>query len=350
MARCDRADAGFVLVVVLWLLVALAIAGGLIIAWSRERVAEATRARDAVQDRIEAIGTRDTLLFLAATVPTTRAGLPLAPLTPAELADRRLDDFGGMDERPRGGELRLDDTPYVGLGAVRLQAQDEAGLVSLASTAGPSPEALLAAAGVPRAKRAALLAAVEDYADADDLRRLNGAESREYERDGLPPPAGRPLAVPREIWRVHGWVELPADVQARLDDSLTTAYAGALNLNTAPVPLIRALLPDCGRACRQRIDRRADQPFESGASFEAETGARLPGDRDVDFRTAPSEVLRLTLTGRSGRAWRMHVRLTPLANRAGPWTVEAAYRVARPLTDDAPRPIPSPLFAPPPMD
>jgi hypothetical protein len=130
----------------------------------------------------------------------------------------------------------------------------------------------------------------------------------------------------------------------------TTLYAGALNLNAAPAPLLEALASGCARACIERLGRRGSAPFVNALQFERETGTRLPGDRDVEFRTAPSDVLRLTLTGRSGRAWRMHVRLTPLADREGPWTLEAAYRVPRPSTDDAPRPIPSPLFAPAPMD
>jgi hypothetical protein len=149
---------------------------------------------------------------------------------------------------------------------------------------------------------------------------------------------------------VLGWDALPAPLLERIEAQATTYYAGGLNLNAAPASLLAALASGCGRACVARLARRELAPFENAPQFERETGTRLPGDRDIDFRTAPSEALRLTLIGRSGRAWRMHVRLSPLADREGPWTLEAAYRVPRPLTDDAPRPIPSPLFAPAPMD
>lgn len=344
-----RRNRGVALVIVLWMLVAMAVAGALLVAWSRERLADAQVSRDAVQDRIDAIGTRDTLLYLASTIPMTRAGLPVEPPSPAEVARRRLDDFGGFDLSPRGGELRLDGTPYAGLGGVQVALQDEAGLVPL-SAPSPALEALLASAGVPRQERARLLGALSDYLDADDRRGLNGAESPEYERAGLPPPPGRPLATPRELWGVLGWSMLPGDARQRLEAGTTGTYAGPLNLNTAPAPLLEAVASGCARACLARLDRRDEAPFENALQFERDTGTRLPGDRDVEYRTAPSEALRLTLVGRSGRAWRMHVRLTPLADRAGPWTLEAAYRVPRPLTDDAPRPIPSPLFAPAPMD
>lgn len=341
---------GFILVVVLWLLVAMAIACGLLLAWSRERVVEATAARAELEERRDAIGTRDSLLFLLATIPTTRAGLPVEPLTPAELAARRLDEFGGMDKTPRGGELRLDGHVYAGLGAIRVQLQDEAGLVPVALPAGPGVHTLLAAAGRPRAERNRLAAALEDYVDPDDFRRFGGAESAEYERAGLPAPPGRPLLALREIWHVLGWNALPPSARRDVEDWSTVAYSGAMNLNTAPLPLLEALLGDCRRVCRARLEARAESPFETAGQFDAEAGVRLPGDRDIDFRTAPSDTLRLTLSGRSGRAWRMHVRLTPLAHRAAPWHVDAAYRLAHSRPDDAPRPIPSPLFAPPPMD
>jgi len=346
-------ERGIVLVVVLWLLVAMAIAGALVVVWTRERVADAQRGRDASVDLIDAIGTRDTLLFLASTIPTTRAGLPAVAATPAEVAARRLDEFGGLDRSPRGRELPLDGTPLRGLGGVRLEVQDESGLVGLALLRPDGAAALLAAAGVSRRSQRgaeALADRLADYVDADDLRRLAGAEGRQYERAGLPAPPGRPLLSPAELHEVHGWHALEPAIRQAVIDFATTAYSGALNLNTAPAPLLAAIARDCDEPCRARLAARRDSPFADGLQFEAETGARLPGDHAVDFRAAPSDSLRLTLSGRSGRAWRMHVRLTPLADRTGPWTVEAAYRIPRPPADDAPAPIQSPLFTATPLD
>ena len=340
---------GFILAVVLWMLVAIAVVVGLFVLWSRERVAEASALRAAVEARADMIGTRDTLLYIAATVPMTQGGLPVAPLSPTELSMRRLDEFGAFDKAPRGGELRLDGTLYRGLGEATVALQDEAGLVGLAvPETAPFPR-LLAAAGVPAGERASLADAIADYVDADDLRRLNGAEARRYEREDLPPPANRPLLLPAELRRVFGWHALPPERFDWLAARTTTGYAGALNLNTAPIDLIEALVPECQRVCAERLSRRGDEPFLSGRDFEAEAAARLPGDRDIDFRVVPSEHLRMTLWGASGSAWRIHVRLTPLADGAAPWAVDAAYRVPRPADDDPPRPIPSPFFTAPPL-
>lgn len=342
-------ERGFVMVLVLWLLAAVTVVVGLIVLWSRERVVEAQSLRADLDARMEAISTRDTLLVVAAVVPMTRAGQPMQALSPSELAERRLDDFGGFDKSPRGGELRLDDTVYAGLGAIRVAVQDEAGLVGVGFPVNSPMMPLLQAAGVARDRHGPLVAALQDFIDPDSLRRLAGAEAPAYERRGLAPPLGRPLAAPGELWRVLGWSDLPAATRERIADWSTVAHSGALNINTAPRPLLEAIAIGCGRACRARLDQRAERPFMDARQFEVETGARLPGDRDVDFRTAPSELLRLTLWGATGSAWRIHVRLTPLADQAAPWSVDAAYRVPRPVSDDVPRTIQSPLFAPPPL-
>lgn len=338
---------GFILAVVLWLLAAIAVAVGLLLFWSRERVQEATQLRESVDARIAMISLRDTLFYVSATVPTTQAGLPLSPLPANELAARRLADFGGFDRSPRGGELRMDGAHYIAASGAHVALQDEAGLIPLSYPVNSPIPVLLRAAGVPRAEHSALWDALIDYTDADSLRRLNGAEAPAYEKAGLAPPPGRPLIAVRELWRVYGWAALDTQAKERIDAWSTTGYGGPLNLNTVPEPLLRSILPACSAICSQRIARRAELPFLSGRTFEIETATLLPGDRDTDYRTVPSDALRLTLWGATGSAWRIHVRLTPLADRAAPWTVDAAYRVPRPPNDDAPQPIQSPLFAPP---
>lgn len=345
-----RAEQGFILAMVLWMLVAIAVGVGFLMLWTRERVAEASLARSEVDDRLHALSTRETLLYIAATVPVTQAGQPIEPIPPGELAARRLDDFGGFDRRPRGGELRLDGTAYAGFGPIAFAVQDEAGLVPLSVPAPAPVAALLASAGVPVSAHARLVDHLADYTDADDLRRLDGAERREYARAGLPAPPGRPLLHPRELSRVLGWAGLPAATRQRLQDSATMAYSGALNLNTAPLPLLEAFVVDCGTVCRDRLRRREAEPFFSGRQFENEAAATLRGDRDTDFRNSPSDAWRLSFWGASGRAWRIHVRLTPLADQAAPWTVDAVYRAPRPDADDAPRSTQSPLFADAPLD
>lgn len=343
-------QAGFVLVLVLWLLVAMAILAGAIVLWSQGRVEEATASRRDVDSKAAAIAARDTILYLAATVPMTIGGLPTEPIAAGELSERRLDEFGVMDKTPRGGEIRLDGTLYAASAGVDFAIQDESGLTPVAFADVASMEGWLASGGVSTARGRELAAAVQDFADTDGFRRLNGAEAREYTRAGRPVPPNRPLTTPRALPGVLGWERLSPMASARLEGYATTAYSGALNLNTAPPALLGKLAQRCGRTCVERILARNARPFFSTRQFEIETSASLPGDRDIDFRIAPSDTFRLTVFDREGSAWRIHVRLTPLADREAPWAVEAAYRIPRPETDDAPRPIPSPLFSAPAMD
>ena len=209
-------------------------------------------------------------------------------------------------------------------------------------------DSLLAERGVPARRVARLRDALMDYIDQDDLVRLNGAESREYERERRAPPANRRLLLPRELYSVMGWDELAAGPQAIREEELTTFYAGALNLNTAPASLLPLWLPDCPQLCEAFIRRRAEVPYRSGAEIEAVHGIQLPGDEAVNYRFMAADYLRLTLWGRSGAAWRIHVRLTPLADRRGPWSVLATYPVARP-SNEAIEDTGSDLFAPLPL-
>ncbi|MCH9013875.1 MAG: general secretion pathway protein GspK, partial [Proteobacteria bacterium] len=94
---------------------------------------------------------------------------------------------------------RSDGTVYAwafGGGEVRISIQDEGGKIDLngapdellrglflaAAWTGPDGEIL----GLDPSEADALVDAIRDFADADDLKRLNGAEDRDYEAAGLP--------------------------------------------------------------------------------------------------------------------------------------------------------------------
>lgn len=338
---------GFVLVVTLWILAGIAIVVALVSLWAIEQVQEASGARADLDDELARLGVRDSVLYLAATRDLTLAGLPVDPLPEDERASRLLDEFGSFDRSPIGGELRLDGTPYAGPQGVSFALQDESGLMPLTW---PDPAALdrfLRAQGAEPAEVPALRDALLDYIDSDDLRRLNGAETREYERAGRPPPAQRRLLLPTEALRAMGWDKLPPAARDRLPDLVSTFYAGAVNLNTMPRELLPAWLGECGETCDALVSRREREPFRSAAQVQLDLGLRLPGDEVTDYRFLASDTLRLTLWGRRGAAYRIHVRLTPLASRRAPWAVLAAYPVPRPDTDEPPTPTGSDLFSDP---
>lgn len=346
--RAPRTSAGFVLAVTLWLLAGIAIATALITLWAREQVTQARIGREYVEDEIDRFGTRDTLLYLAATRELTRAGLPVEPLSDAGMASRRLDEFRGLRLDPIGGELKLDGTAYAGFRSSRFAIQDEAGLFPVVWPREHDLDNFLRAQGVAAEQVPALRDALLDYIDPDDLNRLNGAERRDYERLDKPPPPNRRLLTPWEIARVHGWDALPPEQLARIAERITPYYAGAVNLNTMPIGLLPTFIAGCPAACEQLVLRRGEVPFASSWEVQALLSTPLPGDDAVDYRYVADDGLRLTVWGRTGAAWRFHVRLTPLADRRGPWSILAAYPITRPVEHDQPaEPTGSALLADP---
>lgn len=339
-----NAAEGFVLAVTLWLLAAMAVAASIVMLWTREEVRGATEARERLDDEIAMIDTRETLLYLAATRDVTVAGLPPRALNRDEETMRRLDEFGSLRKDARGGEIRLDGHAYKGVGYTRFALQDEAGLVPLVR---PSPsllDRLLAFGGVNAERIPLLRDALLDYIDADTLKRLNGAEAREYREAGRPPPPNRRLLVPQELGAVLGWSDA-AEGGLALEEWVTTFYSGAVNLNTAPRDLLPLWVAGCPEKCDLIVARRSRQPFRSSAEIQLLAAVRLPGDPDIDYRYLSDDTIRMTFWGRSGDAWRMHVRLTPLADQAAPWTVLAAYPVPRPAEHGPAQPTGSDLLA-----
>jgi hypothetical protein len=342
--------AGFVLAVTLWLLAGIAIVVGLITLWSLEEVRDAARDRERVEAQLELLGTRDTLLYLASTRDITTAGLPVEALSEDERATRVLEEFGAFDRSPRGGELQLDGVPYLGLGGSSFLMQDESGLYSLVWPGDAGLDRFLGTRGIDSKKIPGLRDPLLDYIDLDDLTHLHGAEKREYEREDLPPPPNRRLLLPQEVGRVMGWRDLPRSQRDQIVELTTTYYAGAINLNTMPAELLPGWLQGCPETCDTFLAQRALRPFRSSIEVETLMGIRLPGDGAVDYRYAPSDVLRLTLWGRTGAALRIHVQLTPLADQTGPWSILAAYPVPRPALNATPKPTSSAFFADPPTD
>lgn len=341
---------GFVLAITLWILAGIAIAVALMTLWAVDQVDQARIGHERLEDEIALSGTRDTLLYIAATRELTLAGLPVEPMDDAQFALRRLDEMGGLIRDPIGGELQLDGTVYPGLRTTRFAIQDESGLFPVVLPSDSALDRFLLTQEVDPDVVPRLRDALLDYIDADDLTRLNGAERREYERDRLPPPANRRLLTPAEVARVRGWSDLPPDRLARIAERITPFYSGAINLNTLPRELLPAWVPGCPQACDRLVELRRQAPFRTAYEVQSRLGVLLPGDVSTDYRFLAEDTLRLTVWGRTGTAWRMHVRLTPLADKRGPWSILAAYPIARPLSDEPADETGSPLFADPALD
>lgn len=131
--------------------------------------------------------------------------------------------------RPGGEPRRL----ALAGGAVEIRISGERGRIDLNAADGALLAQLFQAAGVDAPAANALADAVQDYRDADGLRRLNGAERREYEGAGHPGPADAPFAGIDELRRVLG-----------VDPALFDRVAPALTVHSgAPSPSL-AVAPE----------------------------------------------------------------------------------------------------------
>jgi general secretion pathway protein K len=77
-----------------------------------------------------------------------------------------------------------------------------------------------------------------DWIDPDDFKRLNGAEKRDYEKEGFTDrPYNRPFQSLDEVALVRG-MDMVAEANPKWRDSFTLWGNGALDINEAPAELI----------------------------------------------------------------------------------------------------------------
>lgn len=197
----------------------------------------------------------------------------------------------GGNERWNGDTLRFDGAWYAIAGArgAYLSVQDEAGLFNLNSADEQGLSALLTMAGAENG--ASLAATLMDYTDGDDLMRDHGAEAPDYSRAGLPPPADRALSSRWQAMEALGWRDRRVE-RGPIWDWVAAAPADTgLNINTAPAPVLEAVLGDRRRA-QTIIAQRDASPLTDTAQVEALTGgtARANG---VIFVVAPARGFRV---------------------------------------------------------
>jgi general secretion pathway protein K len=156
---------------------------------------------------------------------------------------------------------------------------------------------LLTALGLP----AELAEAVLDWLDADgEAMQPNGAEDPYYL--ALDPPyrtAGRRVADLAELVRVRGF---DADILARLAPFVTALPEETpVNVNTAPVEVLQALMPGLGREEMARvIAQRKTRPFQSRDDF-LRALARPPAESVGAQLDVKSRYFSAETTVRSGR-------------------------------------------------
>lgn len=250
--------------------------------------------------------------------------------TQAELIYRMLTNpmsFEGVGLKPHA--IRVDDSLYRGAGATLVSIQDTRGLFNLNFMPDDRLSRLLQALGVPPLEAARLVDTLRDYTDADNLRRLNGAEAAEYAAAGLPPPRNADVLTPLDLRNVLGWAERPELWGRRSIEALTTtARVTGVNPNTAPLEVLLTL-PGVTRESAELLLRLRRERTLFEPDF-IRFGQAEPGTMFLPTLVMPAATLRVThYAPKVNWAMRYSVTLTP-RDPQGPWRIDHAYRVAAP--------------------
>ena len=232
------------------------------------------------------------LSFIAASFNfSTRTDVNLAHNLGESAKAEALADAGvyraiaGLFQTVGQGGLRVDRTVYgwhFGDGEIRFDIADEGGKIDLNRAKADLLGALFRSLDLDHEAAAALVDAIIDFRDPDDLRRLNGAEDRDYRAAGLKYGAkDGPFEMVEELQQVLG---MNNDLYSRAAPALSV-YARRRTpfLATAPPEVLAALaeLPAGARENRQG-QAVADQD-------EAATSVDNPPGELVILEEGPTE-------------------------------------------------------------
>jgi len=210
-------ERGIALIVVLWMLALLTIIVGTFAVLARTEALQARYLFDTTDARYAA-----------------EAGLHRAVV---ELRNPDMETRWVADGRPY--------TFRFGNADVEVRVIDETGLIDINAAAQGNPELLFnlfMSIGVAERDAELLIAALQDWVDADEQARVDGAEAAEYEAAGYPyGPANAPLGSVEELQQVIG---VSWELFRALADSVTV-HSGRANVNPAFAPAgVLNALPD----------------------------------------------------------------------------------------------------------
>lgn len=161
---------------------------------------------------------------------------------------------------------------------VRVSMLDESGKIDLNTAPDPLLKSLFQSAGLDEAASAALVDAIADWRDADNLRRLHGAEEDDYRAAGRDyGPSNSPFETVDEVRRVLG---MSPELYRRVAPALTVySKQAGVNASIAPREVLMALPGVNPGMVEQYLQQRQQAlasgqkapPFAGGGTFAANT-------------------------------------------------------------------------------
>jgi general secretion pathway protein K len=197
---------------------------------------------------------------------------------------------------------------------VIVSVQDESGKLSLNMADQPTLSRAFANAGIDFTKAQSLAAAIADWRDPDDSRRLGGAERQDYQQAGI---SGSPANAPfRRVDELLGVLGVTDDVYRRIAP-LVSAYSmdREVNLEVAPPAVLTALFGPGSAKIAENLGTRDSVPSDRESSKPSETSRR----NDVPRHDGP--------TGPRTKTYTVFVTLEGAATPAS--TYYGAFQILR---------------------
>lgn len=329
---------GYILLSVLVAIVVITLLATAVASVSERAVSQAQSETDAFQAELDAMSTRETVLFLMATQRQTVAGLTVDNQINLSWGNARYepepgDPMATPPPIPIGNEIALDGTPYKGIGDTRFALQDDGGRFSINWTPNPLRQRFLDLIGVAPGLHSSLDDARLDFQDPDSAHRPGGGEMDDYAALGLPPPTNRPLQTPLQMRELKGWRDVIAPLSdADVVDLFTASGTAALNPNTAGAKALM-MLPGMDETKAQRIlAQRRQQPFLLQWELLGILGGALDDDSGlISLLPSGAGTLKLWNTAQ-GPISVLHLTLTPFDDAGQPWRI--GFQITLPRNDD----------------
>lgn len=231
--------------------------------------------------------------------------------------------------------VKPDGRPYRVNNQIGVRIRDVRGLISInsitqGSLSSQMLERLLSTYGLQNDTISRLSDSLMDYLDADDLRRLNGAEQDEYTAAGKSaPPRNASLVTPSELANVLGWDEVEALwSNDPITDHISVHPRPILNPNSADWRVLVAISGAAPEIVQDLLQskKRGEVPDITSLVAPNLTGDPFAGGPLI-IKTVSDELI-VTLFSRSGGAGlRFHVAHTPEAD-ALPWRIGYIERIS----------------------
>lgn len=195
------------------------------------------------------------------------------------VSTRPVNSWGFGEEGLELSQIVIPDGRYYGTDTGALVGfLDSRASLSLSIVDRPMLLRFLIASGIEPRRADRMIDILEDYIDTDDLKRLNGAESREYQEAGLPPPRNDWLLSLDELTRIPEWRDDRAWLE-RVLPSLSIKRSATLNPNILPSELLSVLPGATPERVALFLSRKKIAPFRNAADATVVTG--WPFDTDT---------------------------------------------------------------------